>query len=342
MEYKLINSYITKSILFLVILVSFNAQSEDVVCLPEAINISEGDVISADVLNEILTRINNLQTGGIKTSDLLGTWQCTSTNRPGGASGINNGYTQNSLGLYTVTQEMEVTVHNDLKVRFKYPHNFGQGFQETNAQDCLAHIVNGKIVVTNAITDTGSYEASCYNTGFYDIQMLAKQCFRMDNINESTTNCKKINLPPATPTSLAANAIATDKPSWAASTAYSLNAVIVSSGNFYTVTTAGTTSTTAPTHTSGAVMNGTAALTFASAAAGSVALSWTAGDATEDNYDVQRKSSATGTYASVGVPTTESFNDTTVIATSTYWYRIFAKNTNGTSIGSNVVSVVAK
>ena len=165
--------------------------AEEVVCTPEVININEGDVISADVLNEILTRINNIQTGGITTTNLIGTWQCTSTLRPGGASGTENGYSQNFLGLYTMTQEVTVTAHNDLKVRFNYPHNFGQGFQETNAQNCLGVVVNGKIVMTNGLTDTGSYEDTCYNTGFYNIQMLANQCFTMENINDSTTNCKK-------------------------------------------------------------------------------------------------------------------------------------------------------
>lgn len=342
MENQNINNHLNIIFFIYCFVFSLNTQAEDVVCLPEKINISEGDVISAEVLNEILTRINNIQTGGIATSDLLGTWQCTSTNRPGGASGLNNGYTQNSLGLFTVTQEVEITAHNDLKVRMNYPHNFGQGFQETNAQNCLAHIVNGKIVVTNGLTDTGSYENTCYNTGYYDIQMLANQCFRMENINESTTNCKKINLPPLAPTALSSVATSSDKPIWSESTPYSLNTVIQFGGNFYTVTSAGTTSTTGPSHTSGVAINGTTVLTFTSAAAGTVTLSWSAGDATEDSYDVQRKSSATGEYSVIGVPTLESYVDSTVIAGTTYWYRIYAKNTNGTSIGSNVISVVAK
>jgi hypothetical protein len=54
---------------------------------------------------------------------------------------------------------------------------------------------------------------------------------------------------------------------WAASTAYLINAQITSGGYLYTVTTAGTTSTTAPTHTSGAAANGTATLTWAGTAA---------------------------------------------------------------------------
>jgi hypothetical protein len=271
--------------LILVLMVSIEVNSQEVQCIPEAINIQEGDVVSADVLNEILSQLRSLQTGGIGTEDLIGTWQCTSTLRPGaeGSGVIHNGYGQNSLGLYTVTQEVIVSSHNDLKVRFNYPHNFGQGFQETGAQDCLGHVVNGKIVMTNGLTDTGSYEATCYNTGYYDIQMIANQCFRMGNINDSTTNCRKTSVPPLTPSGLSA---------------------IVTSGK--------------------------------------ISLTWNAGDNSETNYDVKRKNSPTGTYVSVGLPTSESYEDTSVVTASTYWYRIFAINNNGTSTGSNVISVVAQ
>ena len=270
-------------ILFLLISISMQAYSKEVQCTPESINIQEGDVVSADVLNDIFTRINNIITGGIDTEDLVGTWQCTSTLRPGGASGFQNGYTQNTLGLYTVTQEVIISSHNDLKVRFNYPHNFGQGFQETGAQDCLGHIVNGKIVMTNGLTDTGSFEDTCYNTGYYDIQMISNQCFRMGNINDSTTNCRKTSVPPLSPSGLSAE---------------------VNSGK--------------------------------------ISLSWNAGDNSETNYDVQRKNSPTGTYVSVGLPTTELFEDSSIVSATTYWYRIFAINNFGTSTGSNVISVVAQ
>jgi hypothetical protein len=49
---------------------------------------------------------------------------------------------------------------------------------------------------------------------------------------------------------------------WAATTAYTLNQQIASGGNLYTVSTAGTSGASAPNHTSGAVANGTATLTY--------------------------------------------------------------------------------
>ena len=32
--------------------------------------------------------------------------------------------------------------------------------------------------------------------------MISNQCFRMENINDSVTNCKKINIPPSSPINL--------------------------------------------------------------------------------------------------------------------------------------------
>ena len=75
------------------------------------------------------------------------------------------------------------------------------------------------------------------------------------------------------------------------------------------------------------------------AQSGSIALSWTAGDTTATGYDIQRKTTFDGTYASIGTGTDVGFTDLSVTAGTTYWYRVFATNANGTSIGSNVVKL---
>lgn len=54
---------------------------------------------------------------------------------------------------------------------------------------------------------------------------------------------------------------------WTAATAYTLNQQVFNNGKLYTVTIAGTTSSTAPVHTTGAVADGTATLAYAGVAA---------------------------------------------------------------------------
>jgi hypothetical protein len=72
--------------------------------------------------------------------------------------------------------------------------------------------------------------------------------------------------------------------------------------------------------------------------AGSVSLSWTAGDETETSYSIQSKDAADGTFTELNNSNSESFTDT-LAAGITRWYRVFAVNANGTSLGSNVVKV---
>ena len=72
---------------------------------------------------------------------------------------------------------------------------------------------------------------------------------------------------------------------------------------------------------------------------GVATLSWTAGDSTETGYNVQRKNSSDGNFASIGTPSSESYEDSTITKGNSYWYRVFATNANGTSVGSNVIQI---
>jgi hypothetical protein len=72
---------------------------------------------------------------------------------------------------------------------------------------------------------------------------------------------------------------------------------------------------------------------------GIATLTWTAGAANETGYDIQRKASSNGTYASIGTSTTESYEDSTIAKNNSYWYRVFATNADGSSIGTGVIQI---
>lgn len=267
----------------------------------EPININVGDVVSAELLSEIVGRLNDSQKGMV-TTDLLGTWTCTSNIRPGMScsgdytvggitkSGPFNGYSL-SGGRYTVTQDVAVTSVNDDEVLLKYPSNMGQCFAPTGVQQqCVAQIIDGSRIFNRALTglETGygtdcsvdfSSSDCCFNTGSYEINRRGKYCFTMENINETSISCVKKDRPPLAPSSLA-KALSSSE----------------------------------------------------------IGLSWTAPTGAT-SYEVHRKGSASATFLKIGTSTSASYSDTAVDSGMTYWYRVFAKNANGTSTGSNVIKV---
>jgi hypothetical protein len=76
-----------------------------------------------------------------------------------------------------------------------------------------------------------------------------------------------------------------------------------------------------------------------SLSSGIATASWSAGDNTETAYDFKRKASVDADYTSLATPTTETYEDSSIVKGNSYWYRVFATNDNGTSIGSNVIQI---
>ena len=272
-----------KIIFILIFTLSSHTYADD---YKTAQRINAGDVVSADVLNDILDRIE-ITLKSVTASDFVGTWDVTQStcvggylgNCSGSVSPAAQGFGADIDGLYR--QRIDTVTFSDdgdgtyslLTTNYCAFVRSGHGNTSCN--------LNFAIVDRNFVFNNNGHAA-------YAIQRISNTRIVLSLMSTASGSYNIIRLdkkalPPSAPTSLAAT---------------------VSSG--------------------------------------SIALTWIAGDANEDSYDVQRKSSALGEYISIGLPTTESYSDTTGFPGSTYWYRIFAKNTNGTSIGSNVISVVAQ
>jgi hypothetical protein len=85
---------------------------------------------------------------------------------------------------------------------------------------------------------------------------------------------------------------------WTATTAYTVGQQIFYSSRLYTVTTAGTSSSTGPTHTSGAASNGTAILTYVgSPATGTATLKYGSGYSSLPSISIQPVSGGAGAKA---------------------------------------------
>tara|TARA_Y100000748_G_scaffold295697_1_gene287715 strand:+ start:354 stop:1229 length:876 start_codon:yes stop_codon:yes gene_type:complete len=289
-----------KIIFILIFTLSFQTYADD---YKTAQRFAAGDVVSADVLNDILDRIE-LILKPIVVSDLVGTWDVKQYICKDGQFGATD-FCDNGEDITTTGIEGEVfptrtdtlTIADNGDGTFSWTSSAYQLLYNANYQSVMAF-------------NTGNLTHNCF---ILPAQILGCKLSTTNNLNGNRT-IAYMNIKRTSDSQIVAY--------WGPrSGGYNFNHLIMNKK---------TQPPVAPTSLAATVSSG------------SIALTWTAGDATEDSYDVQRKSSATGTYTSIGLPTTESYTDTTGVATTTYWYRVFAKNTNGTSIGSNVISVVAQ
>jgi hypothetical protein len=187
-----------KIVLIIFATLTSNAYAIEYNCEPDPIDFNVGDVISSELFQGIVEKINRTIIG-ITQSELNSTWSCMTVLRPGGASGSLNGYSANADGLYTQTQTLTFNSVTDNTSRVIYQNNLGQGFQTTPAQDCNVRIVGNRLHWTST---SGS---SCgYNTGMFDIQKKSDTCMVFTQINDSLSVCNKLNSPPDAPLNLIA------------------------------------------------------------------------------------------------------------------------------------------
>ena len=335
-----------------------------------------GDVMSAEVLNDILDRIE-LSLKEVTVSELIGTWDATqyfcdgSNNDPSidlgsenwtciGSQGAFSDVSSPDGGFYAKrTDTVTIAAVNDSSTKFTFTsENLNLIYNDTRSKE--AKYFNSSqthtCTIIGGIAMMGCQLDEVWNEGtralgaYMNIQRLSPTRIKLffgpwrGGGLFNTVILDKKNLAPSTPTSLQVTpSSSATVSSWEANTTYALNDEIKSDTNVYTVTTEGISGSLAPIHTSGAEENGSATLTFkesvTTGSAASVTLSWAAGDNTDVNFDIKRKDSSEGTFTSLGTTTESSYVDTTVVTGKTYWFRIFAINENGTSLGSNVIKI---
>jgi len=253
----------------------------------------EGDTISADVLNDILDRIE-LALKSSTTSDLVGTWDVkwkTCINGgPGNCSSLNagNGWSSSVDNLYrtrsdvwTITDDGDGTYSLSIA---NYCISGASGGAYYN-DSCTGRVnVESGIFLFGTESGAGVSQDSDH-TETYNIKKVSQSRFQLWQLKSGSNSfvgftLDKQSQPPKAPKDLEINL-----------------------------------------------------------ASGKATLSWTAGDSTETGYDVQRKNSIDGNFASIGTPSAESYEDSTIAEGNSYWYRVFATNSNGTSVGSNVIQI---
>ena len=283
----------------LIILFSINSFSED---YKSAVRLKEGDVISADVFNDILDRIE-LTLKPIEMADLIGTWTAKSyvcyDGNPYPASDYCESFDfgTSSEGIFKIRTDNVIisdTGNNDDTFNWTSDNFqlFLEGWNLSNSKHLtggLSHVCQIKAsniigcLLDAQITQFGGNRV----TSFMNIKRTSPSQIVLfwgpDRGGNRFSNIilDKQSLPPKPPTALTA----------------SLSSSIVS-------------------------------------------LSWTASEGGATSYTIKAKTTASGTYSDVSTGNiSTTYSDS--LSSGTKWYRIFAVNSDGTSIGSNVVSVTS-
>jgi hypothetical protein len=239
-----------------------------------------GDVISAEVLNDILDRIE-LALITPKSSDFVGSWDLLQTTTASGCLG--NGGDCTLSGRQTPVDNIysqrtdSVTFSNDGDGTFSLSTSsycpFLQGAQNSPCNISFA-VIDGRFLI--------HYSGARYA---YNVQKISASRFILSvwatgSQSFNVLQLDKQSLPPKSPKNLAI------------------------------------------------------ALTSTKAS-----LTWTAGDTSETSYTIKRKSSAAASFSDLGTSTAESYEDTTIVKGNSYWYRVFGIDSDGTSLGSNVIQI---
>lgn len=290
-----------KYLSLLIILFSINSFSAD---YKSAARLKEGDVISAEVFNDILDRIE-LTLKPIVISDLVGTWSAKQyICNQGDPFGGNNFCDQN--GYFTTTNENGVfEIRTDTVT---ITDNGNNTFNWTSPNKQL--FFHGNINESNQGLETGNKNHTCSLSSIGLIGCL----FDASLTNSGDRIVAYSNIKRTSPTQLVLF--------WGPRNGGHIFSQIILDKQGI--------GPNPPTNFTATLQSGTTP---------NVTFSWTASDGGADSYTIKSKDSATGTFADLQTDITNigSFSDS--LTSGTRWYRVFAVDSNGTSIGSNVVSV---
>jgi hypothetical protein len=254
---------------------------------------NEGDTISADVMNDILDKIE-LTLKTLDTSDLVGSWDVTWKTCINGGPGncisldVGSGWSSSVDNLYkTRTDTWTITADGDDTYTMSISNycisgaSSGQYYNDP----CTARInIDDGIFLYGTETGAGVETPDSDHTGFFSIKRISDtrvQIWDLKDGSNSFVSLKldKQSIPPKAPKNLSVTRTA-DK----------------------------------------------------------AFLSWSAGDSTQTSYNIKRKTSSDGTFTSIGTSTAESYEDT-LTKGNNYWYRVFATDSDGTGLGSNVIQI---
>lgn len=253
--------------------------------------LAAGDVISADVFNDILDRIE-LTLKEITPNEMVGSWSVqwkTCVNGgPGNCSGLDvgTGWGDSVDNLYKSRTDTWV-VESD-----------GDGTYSVSMQKCFAGAVSGayfndacsaRLAVDSGILLLGTLTGAgvildSQHSEMYNIKRVSDSRFSVWRLNSGSNSFVSFTLdrlaqPPEAPSSLAATLDS-----------------------------------------------------------GSVALTWIENDENVTSYSIRSKDDALDDFTELNTSSTASFTDV-LEAGASRWYRVFAINADGTSIGSNVIKV---
>jgi hypothetical protein len=277
-----------KKLFLVVALFCGSAQAAD---YKSAQRLDDGDVISADVFNDILDRIE-LTLKAITPAEMVGTWNVTwrtcVNGGPGNCSDLNVGTGWGSAvdNLYRERDD-EWVISAD-----------GDGTYSVSMQKCFSGASNGayyndpcvaRLAVDSGIlllgTESGAgVSLSSQHSEMYNIKRISQSRFTVWRLNSGSNSFVSFTL---------------------------------DEKNTYPE---------APT-----------ALT-ASLDSGTVTLTWTENDTDFTSYSIRTKDKVDADFSELSTSSSNSYIDE-LEAGTTRWYRVFATNSNGDSVGSNVIRV---